>query len=263
MALRTLSSLPISVGTGMAIETLVRTPLTKYSSFLINVTTLIRNAIEAFEKDAQITVDDVFEATEEDMRGIAEAFAVTVGSHHITLIYYYPSYSGLSSMFPLANLKEPKTDLQIKEKKLIDKVGEKIKDKYAKIITKNNVTIPDFKGEAIIITHHPVDLATSKSYTRLHLLESHTGTLKSHESFGTKLTGGKELFNMPLNKLTIQIFGDNAVDFYAVKSFKVKNEIKRLADEANWSTGTTPSFVIATVKSLPPSPDKDILLKMI
>lgn len=263
MAVRTLSSLPISVGTGLAVESLVKIPLADYSSFLINITTLIRNAIEAFDKEDPPTIEEIIEATEEDMRGIAEAFAVATGAHHMSLVYYYPSYSGLERMFPLANLKKAKTELQIKEKKLIDKVGEKIKTKYEKVITKNDVTLPDFRGKGIIITHHPVDLATSKSYTRLHLLESYTGTLKSHEGFSTKLTGGKELFNIPLNKLTIQIFGDNAVDFYAVKSFKVKNEIKRLADEANWSTGTTPSFVIATVKGLPPSPDKDILLKMI
>lgn len=263
MAIRTLSSLPISVGTGMAIEAIVKVPLAKYSSFLINIRTLLRNALEAFDKEDPPTEDEVFDAVSEDMRGIAEAFSQAKGSHHIELVFYYPSYSGLESMFPLANLKKAKTELQIKEKKMIDKVGSRIKEKYEKIIVMNNVTIPDFKGEGIIITHHPVDLATSKSYTRLHLLESHTGMLKGFQSFSTKLTGGKDLFNIPLNKLTIQIFGDNQVNFYAVKSIKVKNEIKRLADEANWSTATTPSFVYSTIKKLNNSPDKDILLKMI
>lgn len=262
MAVRTFSSLPISVGTGLAIEALVQTPMAKYSSFLINIRTLIRNAIEAFGDDTP-TADEVAEAVGEDMQGIAEAIATLKIGHQLSMIYYYPSYSGLSSMFPLATLKSAKSELQIAEKKLTDKVGEIIKKKYEKVITTNNVTIPDFKGDGIIITHHPVDLATSKSYTRLHLLESHTGTLKGFQSFSTKLTNGKSLTNIPLNKLTIQIFGDNAVNFYAIKSLKVKNEVKRLADEANWSTASTPSFVLSSIKGLNNSPDKDILLKMI
>ena len=263
MAIRTLSSLPISVGTGLAVESLVKTPLAKYSSFLINIRTLIRNAHEAFPEDEKPSVDDVFEAVSEDMKGIAEAIAALQLSSQLDLIYYYPSYNGLSSMFPLANLKVPKTDKQLEEKRMMDKVKDKLFEKYDKIITKNNVFLPDFRGQAIIITHHPVDLATSKSYTRLYLLESHTGNLKSFHDFYTKLTGGKNLTNIPLNKLTIQIFGDDATNFYAIKSIKVKNEIKRLADEANWSSASTPSFVYRTIRGLNNSPDKDILLKMI
>lgn len=263
MAVRKLSSLPISVGTGLAIESLVQTPLAKYSSFLINVKTLIRNAAEAYEDGYQPTVTEVLDAVSEDMSGIAEALAALKLTTHLDLIYYYPSYVGLRSMFPLADLKVPKSDKQKAERKLADSVGEKLLNKFEKVITKNNVFLPEFKGEAIIITNHPVDLAVSKSYTRLHLLESHTGMLKSFHDFYTKLTGGSKLGNIPLNKLTIQIFGDDATDFYAIRSLKVKNEIKRLADEAHWSSASTPSFVYSSVRSLKNSPDKAILLKMI
>lgn len=245
----------------MAVEALAQTPMADYSSLLINVRTLIRNAIEAFENTP--TVDEVTEAVEEDMKGIAEVLTTMKTGHHISMIYYYPSYKGLAMMFPLANIKVPKTDLQKAESKLTEAVGSKIKNKYSKVITENNVKIPEHKGNGIIITHHPVDLATSKSYTRLHLLESYTGMLKSHQSFSTKLTDGKALSNIPLNKLTIQIFGDNAINFYAIKSHKVKAEVRRLADEAGWSTASTPSFVQSTISSLKNSPDKDILLKMI
>lgn len=263
MSTRTLSSLPISVGTGLAIESLVQTPLYKYSTFLINIKTLIRNAKDSYDKEYNPKVDEIVEAVSEDMKGIAEALASLKLVEHLELVYYYPSYKDLRRLFPLANLKEPKTELQIKEHKLVEDVGKKIINKYEKIIKRNNVLLPDFKGKAIIITHHPVDLATSKSYTRLNLLESHTGLIKSFPEFYTKLTNGKELYNIPLNKLTIQIFGDNATDFYAVKSLSVKNAIKDLANKANWSSASTPSFVYSSIKSLNNSPDKDILLKMI
>ena len=263
MKIRTFSSLPISVGTGLAIEALVQTPLASYSSFLINIKTLIRNAIEAFDKDYNPTPTEIFEAVSEDMRGIAETIVGLKLTNHLELKYYYPSYAGLKGMFPLASLKAPKTDIQIKEYNLSEMAGKKIIDKFEKIIIKNNVFLPDFKGDSLIITNHPVDLATSKSYTRLHLLESHTGVLKSFPEFYTKLTGGSKLGNIPLNKITIQIFGDDATDFYAIKSVKVKNAIKILADEANWSSASTPAFVYSTIRSLKKSPDKEILLKMI
>lgn len=264
---RTLSSLPISVGTGLAIESLIQTPMAKYSSLLINIRTLFRNAVGAFDYEEKLpSVTEVYGAIEEDMRGIAEAIATLKLNNHINLIFYQPSYRGMKSKFPMAKLKiigEGKTTpLQYKMEALRKDVTNRIVDKYSKVITENNVTLPDFAGNAIIITHHPVDLATSNSYTRLNLLESHTGVLKTFPEFYTKLSNGSELTNIPLNKLTIQVFGDRAVDFYSLPT-RVKAEVKRLADEANWSSASTPSFCARTIRSLKNSPDKDILLKLI
>lgn len=263
---RTLSSLPISVGTGLAIEALINTPLSAYSTLLINIRTLCRNAIESFDQEElykeKDNVEIIFEAINEDVMKIAEALSTLKLNNHLNMIYYYPSYKGLSRMFPLARIKIPSTEKEMREDKLIVKVCDKLYSKYEKVITKNDVKIPDFNGKGIIITHHPVDLATSGTFTRLVLLESHTGTLKSFTMFYTKLTDGKNLTNIPLNKLTIQIFGDRAVNFYAMP-LKIKNQIKLLAEAANWSTASTPSFVYSSVKGLNNSPDKDILLKMI
>lgn len=265
---RTLSSLPISVGTGLAIESLVQSPLARYSSFLLNLRTLFRNALGSFDNDEGETpsTEEVIEAVSDDMKGIAEALTSTNLSAHLSLIFYQPSYKGMKSMFPYAKLKNAEgnklTPLQRNIETMREEVTEAILDKYKKVITENNVTLPRFNGRAIVLTHHLVDLATSDSYTRLNLLESHTGIIKTFPEFYTKLTGGKELSNIPLNKLTLQVFGDRAVDFYSLP-MRIKNEIRRLADEAKWSSASTPAFCRRTISGLNNSPDKDILLKLI
>lgn len=265
---RTLSSLPISVGTGLAIESLVQTNLSKYSSILFNIRTIFRNALSAYIYDEKLpSIDSVAHAMEEDMIGIAEALNGVRYTTHLDLIFYQPSYKGIKSMFPLAKLKivgESKTTkLQYEIEELRKKVTNRIIDRFEKIIIKNDVRMPDFNGNGLVMTHHPVDLATTMAYSRLKLIESHTGVIKPYSEFYTKLTNGSELMNIPLNKLTIQVFGDRATNFYSLPT-KIKEEVKKLADEANWSSASTPSFCTRTIKGMSKgSPDREILLKLI
>lgn len=262
---RSFGTLNISVGTSIAIETLSSLPLLKYTSFLINIRTLIRNAIGSFDKDAKLTDEIVFNAVRSDMLEIASAIASLKLKTELKLIFYSPSYNSLKSMFPLASLKDDSkgTAKQQANYKLTKSVMDKIKSEFKDLIEYNNVLLPEFTGEALIITHHPVDLATSPAYTRLTLLESHTGTIKRFPDFYTKLTGYKTMANIPLNKITIQIFGDNSVDFYSHSKLSVKNALKALADETKWTSASTPSFVYRTIRGLSDGPDKETLLKMI
>lgn len=268
-ALRTLGTVPISVGTAVAIEALQNTPMHRYQTFLMNIRTLVRNAREAYEELP--SEKELTRAVKEDILGIVEFIAALKLRTVLDLKIYYPSYNSLERTFPLATLKEMDPDKLLKpaEQKrktaiqLDNKVIEATLDEFDKFITRVDCILPQFGGEGLIITHHPVDLVTTESYTRLHLLESHTGTIKGYASFNTKLTGGKELTNMPLNKLTIQIFGDNAVNFYS-QSSAVKNEVKALASSVPWSSASTVGFVASSIRKLPGNnPAKPILLKMI
>lgn len=266
---RTLGTLPISVGTAMAIEALQNAPMQRYQSFLINIRTVIRNAREAFEELP--TEDDLYEATRTDILGIAQALAGMNLKTFLDLKFYYPSYSSLPRLFPLAKLKEtdPKKmvgprEQKAKERTILDNdVIKRILEEFDKLIARVDSSIPQFGGDGLIITHHPVDLVTTESYHRLHLLESHTGAIKNYTSFNTKLTGGSEMPNMPLNKLTIQIFGDKAVNFLS-HAMGVKNEVRQLANTIPWSSASTHSFVAMSIRKLPSDlPERAVLLKMI
>lgn len=264
---RTLSSLPISVGTGLAIESLVQDNLAKYSSVLFNIRTIFRNALSAYSIENGLpSVDMLVTSMEEDMVAIAEVLSATRLTTHINLIFYQPTYKGIKSMFPLAKLKLIGESKSTKQQLLIEelrvKATDKIINRFDKIIIKNDVLIPNFNGNGLVLTHHPVDLATAHAYTRLKLLESHTGAIKPYSEFYTKLTSSSELTNIPLNKLTIQVFGDRATNFYSL-SIKLKEVVKNLAGKTNWSTASTPSFCARTIRGMTSSPDKDLLLKLI
>ncbi|QDH47103.1 hypothetical protein PQC07_gp219 [Aeromonas phage D3] len=265
---RTLGTLPISVGTSIAIEGLANAPMHRYQSFLINIRTIVRNAREAF--DELPNEDDLFEAAKEDMIQIATAIAGMKLKTILDMKFYYPTYNSLPRLFPMAKLKptDPSKMLLPREQNLKirtildNKVYRKLLSEFNKLIVQIDSYLPQFGGDGLIITHHPVDLVLTESYHRLHLLESHTGTIKNYTMLTTKLTGGDTMPNMPLNKLTIQIFGDKAVNFLS-QNQGVKKEIKELANSVPWSSASTHSFVAMSIRKLKASPEKDILIKMI
>lgn len=261
---RNKGTIPISVGTALALEVLPGTAMYKYHALIFNLRTLIRNARQAYDNEVPKR-QELYEAVKEDITGIAEFIVSLKLRTTLDFKVYYPSYKSLPRLFPLAKLKDIKnegTDLQKSTLELDEWVADKICDEFGQAINKVDSRIPQFAGDALIMTNHPVDLVTTESYTRLHLLESHTGNIKSYSLFYTKLTGSDKLTNIPLNKVTIQIFGDSSTNFRSL-NLGVKNEIKQLAETARWSTASTPSFVARSIRSLAPSPEKDILLKMI
>lgn len=260
---RVLGTLPISVGTALAMEALQKAPMHQYKTLLINLTTIVRNAREAYPELPSSS--ELHEAVKSDLMEIANFIVSLKLKSVLELKVYYPSYQSLPNIFPMAKLRckaEKKTARQLAIEKLDGETLKSISKEFDKVIEKTDTKLVSFIGETLIVTHHPVDLVMTDGYTRLNLLESHTGEIKRYQQFYTKLTGGSELTNIPLNKLTIQIFGDRSVDFFS-HSLGVKNEIKELALSAKWSSASTVSYVTRTIKSLNNSPERDILLKMI
>src|SRR5690606_9561418 len=84
--------------------------------------------------------------------------------------------------------------------------------------------------DTMLLTHIPVDLLSADRFSKLVLLESHTGAIKPHLSWYTKLTNGKELFRMPFNRFTLQVFGDNGVHF-APMPMKMKQAVKDISEK--------------------------------
>lgn len=260
---RVRGTVPISVGTALALEALPNAPMHRYHTFLINLRVIVRNARQAYDQYTP-TTSELFQACKEDIVGLAEFIAAMKLKTDLDIKFYYPSYKGLPRLFPMAKLKGMgKEGTKEREFAVLDQsVIDKLLPEFGKNINHVDSVVPQFAGQALILTAHPVDLVTTDSYARLNLLESHTGAIKNYTLFYTKLTGSDKITNIPMNKLTIQIFGDNSMSFYS-QSIAVKNEIRQLADAAHWSTASTPQMVARSIRSLNNSPEKDILLKMI
>lgn len=266
--MRSIGALGMSIGTSLAIEQPEAAAQIRGSDvILFNLLTLIRNAHDAYEtKDERLGLkpEQLMEDVVNDLKMLSRWLEEVRKTKPLQLVVYYPSYFSLKFRFPLADLKkdEKPTELQKKYTTLSEKTADLIYGKYKKLIERTDVGMPSFKGRGIAMTHRVVDLAVHDHVARLTLMESYTGKLKPYTQWYTKLTGGKELFFLPFNKLTIQVFGDKSTDFMS-SSKGIKEIVKKLAKEFNWTPATTVSRCRVNINMLPDGIDKTALLKML
>lgn len=264
--MRSLGALGMSIGTSLAIEQPEAAAQIRASDVIIfNLLTLIRNAHDAYEtkeEKADLKPEQLMEDVVNDLKMLSRWLEEVRKTKPLQLVVYYPSYFSMKFRFPLADLAKRETENQKKFDKLSEKTADLIYGKYKKLIERTDVGMPSFKGKGIVLTHRVVDLAVHDHVARLTLMESYTGKLKPYTQWYTKLTGGKELYFLPFNKLTIQIFGDKSTDF-ASSSKAIKELVKKLAIDSNWTPATTVSRCRLNINMLTDGIDKAALLKML
>lgn len=264
--MRSLGALGMSIGTSLAIEQPEAAAQIRASDVIIfNLLTLIRNAHDAYESKEErllLKPEQLMEDVVNDLKMLSRWLEEVRKTKPLQLVVYYPSYFSMKFKFPLADLAKRETDNQKAFDKLSGKTADLIYDKYKKLIERTDVGMPSFKGKGIVLTHRVVDLAVHDHVARLTLMESYTGKLKPYTQWYTKLTGGKELYFLPFNKLTIQIFGDKSTDF-ASSSKAIKELVKKLATDSSWTPATTVSRCRLNINMLPDGIDKAALLKML
>lgn len=263
--MRTLGGLEMSVGTSLAFESeSFNGMFGSVDAVLVNIHTVLRNAGSAFDEPPEtIDVDLLFSAARDDITKLTKILISKQGSRSINFILYCPSYSGLSREFNKADLWVPTKPKQILKRQLDNKVITKINKEYGSLIVSTDCKLPQFAGTGIILSHHPVDLVMTSAASRLLLLESYTGNVKASTKWYTKLTGnGSELFNMPLNKLTIQVFGDKSTNFKS-STLAIKNLVKQVALDGRWTSATTKERVKNTISNLTSGVDKAGLLMLL
>lgn len=259
--MRTLGTLGMSVGTSLAFELDGPTIIRTHDALLLNLNTLVRNVIQSIEGDKKYTPTDLENFTLEDIKLIAKYVNQVKGTKAITFTVYKPDYSKLKSSYKYCDLWEPTTPKQLEFDKLLKATLSLLDLRLGNMIKKVKHTVPSFDGKGVVITNHPVDLIGTP-VGRLRLLESHTGVLKPFTSWHTKLTNGNNLRNMPLNKLTIQIFGDKSTNFKS-QSTKVKSIIENMAEKDRWTSGSSDSRVRRSILNHNVEIDKIFLLKML
>lgn len=256
--MRSTGSLGMSIGTSLAFEGDAASIIRSSDTVLFNLLTLIRNAYDAYENKEEkeaVTKDQLVEDVVNDLKILSKWMEQARATKPLKMVVYYPTYTTIKFRFPKAELKEAKTATQKHYATLSESVAKKVYDQYEKLLVKTDMGMPQFAGRGIVLTHHVVDLVMTESIARLNLLESYTGKVKPFTQWYTKLTGGKELFYMPFNRLTIQVFGDKATDFLS-SSQGIKNLVKKLAQDFGWTSATSMSRVRSNIASLPHGVDK-------
>ncbi len=258
---RNTSSFPLSIGTGLAFESVFKPTmpvydtsrvvpnkidLSRYNDSYISIFTLYRNMVGSLSPIALagVTISDLVDSLLQEMEVIRSLY-LQEGGGVIVPTFYIMSYDDIWSgkWSSSAILKKPNT---INQKDFSNRYLAVIKQ-LKKLITVpiyNTEIRPKRGSKAFILTHMSIDLLSHTKFKTLDLLESNTGKLKTPNTWSSKFNkvNNEYQFNLPFNKTTLVLFGDrNILKPY---SNKIRNTILDVARSKRWTSATT----IAKVK---------------
>ena len=157
--------------------------------------------------------------------------------------YYLASKDAVKWSFPKANFKELKSPKQIAfdmfERFVSIELYQQMKELKMDVM---EIDMKPKSGEGIvaIMTHYPHELLWKPQFSRLLLLESHTGKLKTYNTWYTKLNGISENeYPMPFTEFTLQVFGDGEL-IAPQQPRSILKELKELSKAKKWTGITTP-----------------------
>lgn len=264
IASRAVGQFPISVATSLALESALgiheliepkpaTPPILGYGGLWVNLRTLFRNFIGALPagaaegiggNEAGMAILEEMEMIVSIIRGSAPRTKVTfyVSNYrdmerkyrHYALIRgdstpkqkYYTSVQAEAIQYIL-NARPPELDVRGFE------MGLKSVDKF----------------NCMILTHYAYDLLSWKEFTKLTLLESHTGAIKERPMWYTKYYNGKDLAMIPFNEGFLQIFGDS--ETFRPNNIRWRKTLIELGEKNRWSALTTKEKLRTNIETLP------------
>lgn len=266
---RTISALPLSVGTSLALESVFsprlapidenriipqKVNITDYQDFWFNLSTLFRNLFSSITKEdiLRVSPGEWVEVLMQEIEFIEDL--VTSESTSRTRAYFYIcEYKGLEKYLgEFASLRVESTESQRIYRAFHN---ETIQACIKRLTGKDNIFIfdhelkPKVSHNALIMTHICHDLLSYKNFRVLDLIESHTGVLKKKHTWNSKYHGGKELSMMPFNIGLLKIFGDSQT--YKPMDIRFRKAIIDLAVSKQWTPVTTVSKIKYDIGSLP------------
>lgn len=238
---RVFGSFPISIATSLALEGLFHTgehegaigPLAadSHQALWINLRTLFRNAFYAFEdKRDFLTPEVMIESLGQDVAAIRSA--VAQHAPQLEVVFYFCQMHGVNRVFPEAKFKNANTPAQLFYNALE-------KDTYVGLADASKYQVFDVElkndKDTLIVTHLPMDLLWREHFPKLTLLESHTGKVKAHTEWYSKLNGKPA--QLPFCKAFLTLFGDGVV--FSPLERKPREVLLKVADKYKWNQGTT------------------------
>ena len=254
---RTVSGFPLSISTGLAFESLFpprqavyddtrkipqQIALAEYNQMWINVDTLFRNMIQSSSKEILHTTSYheaaiVLDGEMETIRNILK----NEGRGRTAPIFYLCNYSkALENRHKAIDLRKDNTPTQI--------YIETMRRETMKVLLNETEGIHNFKGaiesigiptSALMLSHVPYDLLSKKLFTKLDLLESNTGKLKTSRQWNSKYypLPGKDMSIFPWYRFLLMTFGDKVLIVPQAK--KLRDAIYETAVKRQWTPAST------------------------
>ncbi len=252
---RTYSSFPLSIGTGLALESLFENTIDRYDKtrdipnklkvddykfHVFSVYTLARNIIAA----TNVKNRDLVIYNKDFMNAVLEEINVIGGLYNNTKckpIIFMPNYTKVAQVLNYG--KESATGKLYNE---LVKLYTVLKDlpKKASLPVITDFKMVTTEGKVLITTSVVADLLNVKNIRQLSLLESHTGRLKEKIDWNTKYhsIGSKPLEVFPFMEELLYILGDNTIT--CPLKLSVRTELFNIAHDNNWTGKTTREKVI-------------------
>lgn len=262
---------PVSIATSLALESLMgiletdpnaEDPLVNHTELLmVNIRTLLRNLYSSIETAKRVFLDEytIAEALVNEMRTI-ESILMEASDGRCFAQFYYCTYVDANRKFPKALIKPVRTPAQQfywkMEKTVIGFMTDDFKSGPG--FKRYTTDFEETTSSAVIITHYPVDLLQRYKFSRLTLLESHTGAIKTPLMWNSKLQSTSNVDNLPFDKMTIQMFGDGVM--FSPMPIKIRERVLEVAKKDNWTPSKTKDFVIASITNRR-DPALEILVK--
>lgn len=266
---RTVSSFPLSIGTGLALESLFKPtqppydperevpphiPLSSYNVFYVNIRTLLRNIYGAVPKEVfmQAKAQDVVMVLESEISVIQDLMR-NEAQDTVKPLFYHSPFEKISKIETnqFIKLRVPTTDLQKYTVDLTDKIinlffKRNTDDRF--IRTFRNDIRPQGSPKALMLTHFPYDLTSSSYFRTLDLLESHTGKKKNRSTWFTKFygLGDHDLSYIPMVRKMLFVFGDHVS--FSPWSSKARLQVYDIAKKYDWTYSTTDERICLTLK---------------
>jgi hypothetical protein len=255
---RTMSSFPLSIGTGLALESVFENTIDRYDSdrvipnridineyryHVFNIFTIARNILNSVpnkDKDNIIASKEFLTVLLEEISVLETLYSDTKCQPVIFIPNYKTVYSSLNKGKDTGITKS-----YVETEKMVNTI-KKIEKELTIATVKDSYKLPSLNGNVLITTSYTNDLLINlKNYT---LLESHTGKLKSKYEFNTKYhkLGKKDILMIPFYEELLYILGDN----YLVRPMKLtlRLELRELAIANDWTPRTTREKVLYDLK---------------
>lgn len=258
---RTTTSFGLSIGTGLALESLfepteerydpdreipINVNVDSYKIHIFNIFTLARNILSSInEKDKDSLLNN--KMFSETLRNEIHLIHALYEYKACNPVIFIPDYSKVYK-----NMNAGKdtgiTKAYIENEKILSKLKNFNVDVDIKIL-KGSYKIPTLEGKILITTSIPVDLLNKN--LDLTLLESHTGKLKRKKDFYTKIhkLGKHSLEHMPFIQEVVYFMGDSSI--VLPQPLKIRRQFYELSIERNWTSRTTSVKVRDDISKVP------------